>query len=1487
MLKNLADNLLVFWKYGKLKLHWPALAELDEFGEPDFYASFDKNNAKFHKSCGNQFDNQKVRRIIEAETKSGESSTVATRSSLPNKKFGGRFCAICSEDDVDKNLHSAGSFHATQKHVNDKHNEEQTAKWKEMALKLENSFLLNLLSTGSLASNELYYHIECRNNMVRNYQKLIEGDSPGMENKWKKAVVFDRIVSDVLDTEAENPGTPFSAKELNVRYVNLLESQGIKEKVNTTRFTEKLVKNIPDLHAETIDNKTKLLFQHKVNELVSNYIKCPDDFFMFIRTVAAPIRNEMAKHDNKFTGTFENFSQLGSVPISLLYLISTLIDGSSPTDNNFSQVTLSVAQIIMWNYRMPNKKANHAQLVKRRHMKKQETPMMIYIGLKIYSTSRSRNLIEMLYQLGLCISYDRVLEITKNIYENLRESYENNKFFFPNILKLGLFTVMLKDNIDMNSKSNFIQWHYHGTSRSIIQFRTHENRGEPFPKVDVSKSVESAKKSKKLSPLPSEYTTVIDQFRDRTKKEKLWAPMCNVNFCDITDFHELDLAISDEITWLTTVYDSLCSDGSENDKTCNGWAAHHASMKRGHHYPPGINTISPLIRDKVATLNTQGHCMLENIKSTAVINPGQTPVDVSDQPVFALTKELQYRFPWLFKDYFPLFGGLHIEQSLLVVHGQLIDGSGLLEILNLQKLSTIGLSTVVEVSSIKRAIYCIQVTVSTLFIKLKEAVAIDNPNSLSPYDWLASKSSESEMCFYWKIVLDFELTILIFIRSEREGNYNLYKIALRKLIKWYFIFGKIHYARWLLIHLFDLMTLEDMFPDIYENFAAGFFSFQKSDNQFSQMALDQVHEQNNRTIRSCGGATDLVNKVEESALIRWETCGPDVARLLTEFEESMKPEISEQDESILHLHHEDSPAYRKKFSSDVKIMCQSMSVNPFLQTKLMTINNSQLVPDSVYTTLKEIQDIGEKQVVDFIQDRLIFQKTSVCETIPKNEFNIWHTKEIDAGKPFAPTKSQITKMRSACENRPEIAKTIFGNEVFNVPQSLCTDVKTMYHGTKSDIVKRFTDSSIEEIPNCSENSVIIIEMSPLIRAKCSNSKDMTCFSDLAVVLYYEVIRLGLEHDRIDLIFDRYFDGSLKTETRESRGAGTTLLFDSNTEIPTDMTDNFLRNSENKNNLNEFLAKQIIDMHQEPKVIIATYRDTVLCSSPIDLSDGHRFPINNCESEEADQRVIRHTLHCMSEQYRRIVVRTIDTDVLILLMSYVAKYHEICGEGITVYAHMVNSSCEFYNITSAVESLGKETCSALPLFYALTGCDIVSSFFSKGKCKAWDTWQKSGQKDELTALFSKLGDKPAALVNDQIDLLETFVLELYGLSREDTLLQGRLNKFTMSTDDDLRKLPPGRDALTEHIKRACYQAGYLWRESSDNVSLPDPTLWGWKRNDNGQYEPLWETAPSQRSDFEKFISTCFCGAQKCNTCKCVKASIKCIINCACGRKCNNK
>ena len=62
-------------------------------------------------------------------------------------------------------------------------------------------------------------------------------------------------------------------------------------------------------------------------------------------------------------------------------------------------------------------------------------------------------------------------------------------------------------------------------------------------------------------------------------------------------------------------------------------------------------------------------------------------------------------------------------------------------------------------------------------------------------------------------------------------------------------------------------------------------------------------------------------------------------------------------------------------------------------------------------------------------------------------------------------------------------------------------------------------------------------MPSLIRAKCSQKPGMTCFSNLAIVLYYEIMTLGFDYNRIDLVFDRYFDDGLKEGTGKSRGTG--------------------------------------------------------------------------------------------------------------------------------------------------------------------------------------------------------------------------------------------------------------------------------------------------------------------------------------------------------------
>jgi len=260
----------------------------------------------------------------------------------------------------------------------------------------------------------------------------------------------------------------------------------------------------------------------------------------------------MSKQCNEFDGQFSSSCQVNSVPRLLLCLISNLIDGNSGNGNNgFSQEVLTVAQMIMSHQRKSNKKVAQDKAVVRRHSKTQETPVMIYCSLEIYSITRSRNIIDCPFQLGLCISYDRILEITKNIYENLRLSYKLHKCFFPNTLMKALFTVMLKDNIDINARSNFIQSHYHGTSISMIQFRTDNDSRTAFPNVDVSQKVKT--NSKKLLPLPADYIDIKNLFLDRKKDEQLWAPICSINFCDITDFEDFNNAINEEITWLDAV----------------------------------------------------------------------------------------------------------------------------------------------------------------------------------------------------------------------------------------------------------------------------------------------------------------------------------------------------------------------------------------------------------------------------------------------------------------------------------------------------------------------------------------------------------------------------------------------------------------------------------------------------------------------------------------------------------------------------------------------------------------------------------------------------------------------------------------------------------------------------------------------------------------------------------------------------------------------
>ena len=190
-------------------------------------------------------------------------------------------------------------------------------------------------------------------------------------------------------------------------------------------------------------------------------------------------------------------------------------------------------------------------------------------------------------------------------------------------------------------------------------------------------------------------------------------------------------------------------------------------------------------------------------------------------------------------------------------------------------------------------------------------------------------------------LVNIQIEILVFVRSIREGNFHVYVQSLRNLLKWFFAEDHTNYARWLTIHVFDLISLPATHPDVYQQMFKGFFSFVKTKRPFSRMALAQVHEQNNKITKGVGGGTSLLNTQDKPALIMWETCGPEVARIVSEFEDSL---YNQDASSSAAKHHEDNEKFRQKFNRDVESVYQAIPCNPFEMASLSTINNSAPFP---------------------------------------------------------------------------------------------------------------------------------------------------------------------------------------------------------------------------------------------------------------------------------------------------------------------------------------------------------------------------------------------------------------------------------------------------------------------------------------------------------------------------------------------------------------
>ena len=111
-------------------------------------------------------------------------------------------------------------------------------------------------------------------------------------------------------------------------------------------------------------------------------------------------------------------------------------------------------------------------------------------------------------------------------------------------------------------------------------------------------------------------------------------------------------------------------------------------------------------------------------------------------------------------------------------------------------------------------------------------------------------------------------------------------------------------------------------------------------------------------------------------------------------------------------------------------------------------------------------------------------------------------------------------------------------------------------------------------------------------------------------------------------------------------------------------------------------------------------------------------------------MILHLADAVHKGFQKILLRTVDTDVVILAVAAVAKIK-------VQEVWVAFGTGQYFRYIAAHEisaSLGPDKSKALPVFHAYTGCDTVSFFNTRGKKTAWQTWKACEEVTSVTYLM---------------------------------------------------------------------------------------------------------------------------------------------------------
>ena len=172
-------------------------------------------------------------------------------------------------------------------------------------------------------------------------------------------------------------------------------------KVNTTRLKDRILSTLSQISRHSQGRDILLVLDQDIGDAIklANELDA-DAEAVHLARAARIVRKDILKHDQFFKGTFGSECHDDSIPLSLKALVTFILKGSNSSrqtvnketeqDIYGNQASRSILQLlIVYNTVVRQTKK---PLATARHPRNRETPLPIYVALKIHGLTRGRNL---------------------------------------------------------------------------------------------------------------------------------------------------------------------------------------------------------------------------------------------------------------------------------------------------------------------------------------------------------------------------------------------------------------------------------------------------------------------------------------------------------------------------------------------------------------------------------------------------------------------------------------------------------------------------------------------------------------------------------------------------------------------------------------------------------------------------------------------------------------------------------------------------------------------------------------------------------------------------------------------------------------------------------------------------------------------------------------------------------------------------------------